>query len=263
MKNLSAELILASDIHLGRVDDVRGRLLLDVIARIDPTSTEAFVLNGDVFDFCFGESAFYREKFRALGDALSGLAAKGVRVIFVEGNHEFHMTRVGWQGVEIIAVRDFILTLKSGARIVIMHGDLLADDPWYRRFRALVKSRFAATLAKLIPGALFDALTMKYARHSRSQDEYRTLDHGRILAAFERWLTAGGFRDGIIGHFHVPYAERRSGGGQMMSVDCWDKPNLLLYRDGKFERVLLEREGAPFLAAPAASVLKQGNLSAP
>ncbi len=247
---LDAALVLASDLHILRPDDERGVRLLDVLGRIEPGKTEALVLNGDVFDFCFGESRFYQEKFRVLGAALSKLAAAGVRVVFIEGNHEFHMRGIGWAGVEFVTVKDFSITLKSGVTVKITHGDLIKDDPWYRRFRAIVKSRFFAFFASLVPGRWLDAWTMRFAKTSRAKDQYRQLDHGTILAAFDRWLAGGARADhGVIGHFHVPYAEKRpqGDGGLMLSVESWDRPNLLVYDEGAFRRIYLEKVGAPFV----------------
>ena len=252
---LYGQLVLASDVHMQRVDDRRGQLLLDAISRIDPARTGVFVLNGDIFDFCFGRSPYYRAKFKPLGDALERLAEAGTRVVFVEGNHEFWMDAIGWRGVEIVKAKDLLLTLKDGARVRVTHGDLIIHDQLYRVFRAFVKSRFLATLARLLPGRLLDAYTLRYAKVSRGQDQYRTLNHERILGAFDRWLAEGAFDHGIIGHFHVPYAEPRTGkDGLMVSVDSWDVPNVLVFDEGNFSRVFLQEVGAPFFAVPVRAI---------
>ncbi len=251
---LYGQLLVASDVHMQDVGDPRGELLLDLIARIDPARTEVFLLNGDIFDFCFGKSPYYRAKFRPLGAALETLAAAGTRVVFVEGNHEFAMGAIDWRGVEVRKEKNFLLELGDGARIRITHGDLLIDDRLYRIFRWFVKSGFLAACALLVPGRWLDALTLRYAKSSRAQDQYRTLDHQKILGAFNVWLDEGAFDHGIIGHFHVPYGERRTGAaGLMVSVDSWDKPNALVFDGGVFSRVFLEKTGAPFRARPVRS----------
>jgi hypothetical protein len=122
-------------------------------------------------------------------------------------------------------------------------------------FRAFVKSAFLAGFARLVPGRWLDRLTLRYARASRAQDRYRTLNHARILGAFNGWLDQGEFDHGVIGHFHVPYAERREvRAGRMMSVDSWDRPNALVFADGVFTRAFLEAPGAAFVRRPAESV---------
>jgi len=254
--SLRAELVVVSDVHLRTIDDARSLLLRDALRRLDP-AVEHLVLNGDIFDFCSGDAPYYRAKFAPLGEELATIAARGTRVTFVEGNHEIGMRQVGWPGVEVVDERDLVVALKSGTRIKVCHGDLIIDDPWYRAFRGLIKSRVGTAIARTVPGSWIDAYAMKHASISRSQDKYRTLDHGRILAAFDRWLAEGACEHGIIGHFHVPYAEPRPGGGGcMMSVESWDRPNFLLFGDGVFARTYPKEKGAPFVVSPAESVFK-------
>lgn len=253
---LDSPLVVASDVHLRLPDDDRSRLLLDVFQRLGP-SVEYLVLNGDIFDFCLGDSEYFRKKFRVIGEALGRVAQRGVKVLFVEGNHEFHLDRIGWEGVEVIQTYDLTLTLKSGERIKVTHGDLLTNEPLYRVFRALVKSSFARVAAQFVPGSWLDAYAMKHATMSRSQDKYRRLDHERILGAFNRWLAASDCDHGIIGHFHVPYAERHeTRAGLMLSVESWDRPNLLVYERGEFQRIFLAPPGSPFVFEPAESLFR-------
>lgn len=245
-QTLQGELVLASDLHVREPEEHRARLLVDLIDRIDG-ATAYFVLNGDVFDFYFGAGAYFRRKYAAIGAALERLSARGTRVLFIEGNHEFHMHEAGWQQVEIVTTRDLVLPLPSGTRVKITHGDLLSDDPLYRMFRALIKSQAVRAGAKLLPGAWLDAYAMRHASISRSRDKYRTLDHQKILANFSQWLVTAPTADhGIIGHFHVPYAEPHPHGGLMVSVASWDQPSVLVFRDRRFWRAHLNEVGAAF-----------------
>lgn len=254
MANLAGELVLASDLHVREPDDHRAQLLIDLVDRIDG-STAYFVLNGDVFDFYFGAGAYFRKKYAAIGTALERLAARGTKVILVEGNHEFHMAEAGWHNVEIIRDHDLVLSLPSGTRVKITHGDLLSQDPLYGAFRALIKSRVVRAGAKLLPGSWLDAYAMRHAAVSRSRDKYRTLDHRQILAQFSRWLIREPTADhGIIGHFHVPYAEPHASGGFMVSVASWDTPSVLVYHDQSFWRAQLAEVGASFELTQAESL---------
>lgn len=248
---LKAQLVIVSDVHLQSMADTRGALLLSLIERLG-RPIEYFVLNGDVFDFCFGGSAYFRRKFKDLGQALTALARTGTRVVFIEGNHEFHLQGMQWPEVEIVAQRDYAITLSSGERVKISHGDLLKNDPLYAAFRNVIKSPLATLLARSVPGSWLDAYAIRHARFSRAQDKYRRLDHNLILACFERWLddellnsdattASGRFDHGVIGHFHVPYAEKRQrDAGSMLCVESWEqRPNLLAYGRGAWIRAYL------------------------
>ena len=55
---IDAALVVASDIHLQSMEDPRARLLMDALSRLSQ-SVECLVLNGDIFDFCFGPSRYF------------------------------------------------------------------------------------------------------------------------------------------------------------------------------------------------------------
>lgn len=227
---------------------------MDALERLT-NNVEYIVLNGDIFDFCFGDGEYFRRKFRALGDLLRRTQARGIQVVFIEGNHEFHLDRIGWQGATIVQTDHHVICLKSGERIKIGHGDLMLREPAYEIFRATLKSSFVRQASSLVPGPWLDGYALRHASFSRSRDAYRKIDHTKILGAAEKWLGNGHFEHGIFGHFHVPYCEKRANGkGMLVSVESWDRPNLLTYSDGSFSRIYLNHPGEPFVAAPAESL---------
>jgi len=237
--------VMVSDVHLRQPDDARARLLELVIARCRAGDVECLLLGGDIFDFCFGGSAWFRNKFAGIGNALETLAASGTRVIFVEGNHEFDLRSMGWSGVEIRTERDFAIELRNGLKIQVCHGDLLLSHWTYRVFRFVIKARITHLAARLIPGKWFDLWALNHAKNSRARDEYRTLDHQALMASANRWLDQTSAQHGFFGHFHVPYAEPRAGrnDGRILSVESWDRPNLLVYGPDGFSRVNLKHDG--------------------
>jgi UDP-2,3-diacylglucosamine hydrolase len=246
-QRLRSPLVVASDIHLRSLGDSRGQLLLEVLSRVEAGTVEYLVLNGDIFDFCFGESRYFQDKYRLLGEALAALVRGGTRVLFVEGNHDFHMRALtekgGWDGVEIVSEPSRDVVLRDGTTIKFGHGDLIQGDWAYRLFRGLVKSDFVRWLARLVPGRWLDAYALRHAQVSRAAGEYRKLDHHKLLAAANKWVAADGeSQHGIFGHFHVPYAEpRETGEGLLLSVESWEKPNLLVYEDGEFFRIFFDK----------------------
>lgn len=251
---LSAQLVVASDVHLRAIDDPRGTLLMDVLERLSD-DVEYVVLNGDIFDFCFGDSAYFREKFHEFGELLRRTAQRGIQVVFIEGNHEFHLDRIGWTQITLVQGDHYEVRLKTGELIKIGHGDLISEEHLYRAFRGTLKSHFTRFLAAQLPGKWLDAYALRHASFSRSQDVYRTIHHKKILDAAERWLGEGPYSHGIIGHFHVPYAEKRQGhSGYILSVESWDRPNLLTFNKGVFERIYLETPGESFIPTPVTSV---------
>lgn len=246
MSQLKASLVVVSDIHLGSHDDARGRALLSLLADIERGEVEHLVLLGDIFDFCLGSHRFFQKKFAPIGAALEKVVQHGTNVIFIEGNHEFRLMDLPWKGVKVIPHGTYHLKLNNGMSVQAAHGDMIFSHRRYKAFRWLVKSRLVTGIANFLPGLWMDGLARKGSEVSRSADQYRTIQHDRILGAVDQWLEAGGAHYGIFGHFHVPYAEPRrdQAPGGVMSVDCWDKPNALIFKDDGIYRLWLDSEGA-------------------
>jgi UDP-2,3-diacylglucosamine hydrolase len=242
LEQLDAEVVVASDIHLLNLESSRGQMILTLLENLS-NQVEYLVLNGDIFDFCFGKSKFFRRKFAKLGAALTCLAAKGVQIVFVEGNHEFSMTQISWGGVQFVGERTKIIQTKSGLKIALTHGDLLLNDPKYQLFRNFLKSETTINLAGKIPGQWLDSYALKHAKVSRSRDVYRRVDHKKVVDAAFKWLGSTEAQLGIFGHFHIPYAEATAMNGtdyRIFCVESWDRPNLLVIKQGRPLRAYLE-----------------------
>ena len=242
MTQLKAFAVVVSDIHLGHSDDSRALKLLELIKSAELGEVEYFILLGDIFDFCLGSHPYFRKKFAPIGAALSRLAASRTRVIYIEGNHEFRLKDFAWAGVEVVPSGTFNLTLGNGRSIQAAHGDMIFSHRRYKTFRWVVKSWFVTTVASFFPGRWLDSLTSKTSEVSRSADQYRVIRHDKILGAVDAWIAAGDAEYGIFGHFHIPYAEPRLDGkrGAVLSVDCWDKPNALVFDEQGIQRWWLE-----------------------
>ncbi len=242
MAPLVASLIVVSDIHLSRSDDDRAQKLLGLLQRIRKGQVDNLVLLGDIFDFCLGSHPYFQKKYASIGAALEEVAASGTKVTFLEGNHEFKLDAFPWKGIEFIMNGTHVLHLKNGQKVQFAHGDMIYSHRRYKAFRWLVKSAFITGVARLFPGSFIDHLTSKTSEVSRSADQYRTIHHDRILAAVDHWMEQGHSEYGVFGHFHVPYAEPRRDlkEGVVLSVDCWDKPNALVFRPDGIFRLWLE-----------------------
>ncbi len=243
LEQLDAEVIVASDIHLLNLESPRGQMFLTLLENLS-NPVEYLVLNGDIFDFCFGKSIFFQRKFAKLGTALSRLVANGVEVVFVEGNHEFSMAQVGWEGVQFVEGVTKIIQTKSGLKLALTHGDLLLNDPKYRLFRNFLKSKKTINLAAKIPGPWLDSYALKHAKVSRSRDVYRRVDHKKVVDAAFKWVESTGAQMGIFGHFHIPYAEAMVMNGadyRVFCVESWERPNLLVIKQGRPLRTYLDQ----------------------
>ena len=121
----------ASDIHLGAGDRTAAREVeRRFVAWLDRAGrdAESIFLVGDIFDFWFEYRRVVPKGFvRTLGK-LAELTDRGVRVVFLTGNHDMwvgdYLTREC--GVEVYTASQ-LLTL-GGRRIFVAHGDNMNID---------------------------------------------------------------------------------------------------------------------------------------
>ncbi len=245
--------VVISDLHIKNATDQRYRLLLRLIDDLcsPKNRPKTLILLGDVFDFCFGYSKSFRKEFSHLGEKLSALALSGVRVFFLEGNHEFALKNLGWPEIDFVTQDVFFIetSAKQVQKIGLCHGDLI-NAPWhYYIFRRFIKSTTVIWAARLLPDKIFNALCNRLADSSRAMEKYRSINHQKLLSEAAKWLEREEVLLGIMGHFHVPYAETvtlgRSGkDGQIFCLPSWTLPNALVFDDEhNFYRVYITEEG--------------------
>ena len=247
MEIIQDSVVVVSDIHLAEEGDSRGKMLLDFISRLDTEKVQYFILLGDIFDFCFGASRYFKRKFRRIGNELIRLSHSGVRVIFLQGNHEFSLNELAWDGVEFVLSRDFHVELDSGVRLSFSHGDRLGA-PWhYKIYLAITRSFWFRCAGLLVPPSFLDKLCLEISRRSRAKSSGRKIPHKKIIHNMERWLSQLNSDHGVVGHFHIPYQANYSVKGKLLGLCSWDQPNALGFDGRCFSRYYLKGPGQDFI----------------
>lgn len=231
-------IIVVSDIHIKSADDHRAKKLSRFLLDLDLSKLEYLVLLGDIFDFCFGASRYFKEKYMNIGKILEQIAESGVKVIYVQGNHEFSLDKLNWKQVKFVLDKDELITSSCGTKIAISHGDQIYA-PWhYKWYLAITRSRLFEMTALLVPAKFLDYLCLRVSDSSRSRN--KRPNHKSIINSINHWLDSTQASHGVVGHFHVPYeVARNRKNGTIYCLDSWDKPNVLGFRNQKFERMYI------------------------
>lgn len=117
----------ASDIHLGagspqeqqRVEGLFAAWLDQVAAR-----AEAVYLLGDVFDFWFEYPGIEPQQHRAILEKLAALVRRGVKVVFLTGNHDMWVEGYLTERCGIEVHTEPVEALEvCGRRLFLAHGD--------------------------------------------------------------------------------------------------------------------------------------------
>jgi UDP-2,3-diacylglucosamine pyrophosphatase LpxH len=210
----SENLIVVSDVHMRTPDDERSRLFCKFLDRVgSDVACDTLVLLGDIFDFFNARQVFYYRLWKDVLTRIRVLNERGVRVVFVEGNHDYGFEHSPCKDVKdcFFDCGDVILRTKHPAlgEIVLLHSDDVVCPPSYRAFRSLVKSRTFQSVLSPVPGAVTSALFSRYAKISRAKDDYRPLDSTFLTVCAEQFITVlqavHSLRPDVcvFGHIHV------------------------------------------------------------
>ncbi|MCX8118353.1 MAG: UDP-2,3-diacylglucosamine diphosphatase [Desulfobacterota bacterium] len=173
------------------------------------------VLLGDLFEFLFGfrgggeeGKAFPYPAYLSLLDRLQRLGQEGVRITYVEGNHDFFLQPLfrGWLKLEAEIVPLGKEERIGDRRAYVAHGDLANPHLWgYRIYRRMIKNRLTYGLIEAVGPAFSKRVARWLSERSFNKNhaapasapppEFRRFAHRKFSEGFDLV---------ILGHSHVP-----------------------------------------------------------
>jgi UDP-2,3-diacylglucosamine hydrolase len=200
----------------------------------NPADTHLFLL-GDIFDLWVGGSSVFVKKFQPLVDAIRDLISAGVRITYIEGNHDVHIESF-WQkklGVEVFVEAQFYKI--NGLEIRVEHGDLInLNDETYLKYRSFIRNPWVKPLSWIVPGKFWDEVGNYAARKSRKRSGvYRTRNEDKLIHMIRQHATRvyGEHPYDVIisGHMHVYDDHQFQVGGKMarsINLGSWYGPEV-------------------------------------
>ena len=198
--------VFIADAHLRSPDDANYRRLLDFLAA-QQGRIRTLVLLGDIFEFWVGFRHVVYTPYVPILDALRRLREAGTEIVYVEGNHDFHL---GPYFRDTLGCRIFPdgggIDL-DGRHIHIAHGDLIdGNDRGYRLLRRVFRSRALHLLMNIVPPDLTWAVAAWAGRRSqqrRAGRPARRVPRDMLLNYAQRHFAEGATAV-VSGHFHEP-----------------------------------------------------------
>jgi UDP-2,3-diacylglucosamine hydrolase len=202
-----------SDLHLKSDKDPQSQALVSFLEEIFLTASpeDTLVLLGDIFDLWVGGHQVFYENYKKAVDAIAKLKTKGVRIIFIEGNHDLHIEPF-WEkkiGAEVY-VQAYYLNL-PGLVVRLEHGDEInQEDKAYLRLRAFLRHPILKFLAQNLPGVFWKFIGTKASQTSRSVSQKSRSKEGQdqrmigqIRAHVQRAYNEKPFDLIVSGHMHI------------------------------------------------------------
>ena len=184
-----------------------------------------------------------------VGQRLEELAAAGVKVIYIQGNHELHLPKLGWRGVLFERKVWSKVTISEKVSVAITHGDVIRA-PWhYHLYKWCINTFLMKLVLHLLPQSRLDRWALALARASRGQDHRRVFRPDLMLQKAYQWLQLKGCQHAVVGHFHSACGQK-FGNHWVLCVDSWRKPNALTFDGEKFFRIHFSGEGEPLSTQP-------------
>lgn len=204
--------IFIADAHLNHPADANYRLLLDFVKQ-QQGRTDLLCILGDLFDFRVGLPALPFAEHDEVLTALSNLSHSGTRIIYLEGNHDFHLGKgfATLTGCELY--RRPLELFYAGKRIYLCHGDLINRSDWrYLFLYHMLRNQLVLLLAHLFPAKLLFRLRDYLQNKSKKQYDQTQVrwNYEEIIRSFASQKQADGYDAVVTGHFHLPFLEHKN-----------------------------------------------------
>ncbi len=198
-----------SDLHLLRGSDSRTELFVQFLNEV-PKPGDSLVLGGDIFDMFIGNKRPFVEDFKVVLTALSELSSRGVKVYYLEGNHDFHLEKALPLNENFIVDDKRFFIEYQDHKILIEHGDLLnPNDYGYRLLRFVTRTKLFKCLLYLVPGFAVRMIgdwssrkSRKYTTNAFGGDE-RSSQTRTMFKNFAEEKINEGMHLVLLGHSHL------------------------------------------------------------
>jgi len=237
--------LFLADAHLVDPSDENYLKLLEFLERQIGRIRTLYLL-GDIFEFWIGYRHTVFAPYVPLLDTLRRLRGGGAEIVFVEGNHDFHLGPYFEEFLGCRILPDGGSVDIEGKKVFISHGDMInPEDRGYRLLRRILRSR----LFRLVKGILPPDLAWRTARWASRQSKK---GHGRkrsrwspedMILAHARHRFAEGFDAVVTGHFHAPFFKSSNEGIVIALGDWMTDYSYAVFENGMFSLKNLSEEG--------------------
>ncbi len=227
--------LFLADAHLRKPSDLN---YLALLAFLDEQcgKTDLLVLLGDIFEFWIGKETV-TDNYAPLVDAFERMHQQGTKLVYVEGNHDFHLGPVFTQRLNCQVLPDGGSIDLDGKKVFLAHGDLAnPDDTGYRYLRKFLRSNMVRFLIRTLPNKLLMAIGDQAGNESRksSVEQRRNSPAIEILQPYAETILAQGHQAIVTGHYHQPFY-KKLGDGELIALGDWiTQYSYAVYKDHTF-----------------------------
>ena len=216
--------IFLADAHLTAPTEHNYRLLLRFFRELEG-NTETLFIMGDLFDFWLGFPSNPLRQYDEILVALQSLVNSGCRLVYFEGNHDFHLGPVFRQRLGADIHSEPAIMTVQGQKLFLCHGDQIhCADYGYRLLRLFLHNRVTAAALAYVPPSL--ALRIRTCLQHNSRAGYpvnnQRWNYREIIRTFACSVREQGCDGLVTGHFHLAFCEELDGSPfTVLSLGDW------------------------------------------
>lgn len=182
-----------SDLHIRHQGDNPSLLLESFVSTKEVKDSDTIFFLGDIFDFMVGNRTQYLEKYNYFFNIILKLINSGKQVIYIEGNHDFHLERIMNKFVEVNNLnsnqfqhfKESITKEIENKKFFFSHGHEVDENQSYQKWKNIYSSKpFKIFVDHFLPYSLVEKLGNKASKDSKkrgvktfiyekSQEKYR------------------------------------------------------------------------------------------
>jgi UDP-2,3-diacylglucosamine hydrolase len=202
--------VFFSDVHLLDSNSEREKKILAFLDLVKD-DLEGLGIIGDLFDFWFGYKTVIFNQFVPVIAKLKEISDKGVKILYIAGNHDFHFGPLFDTIVPIEThSQPYILEL-GNKKIFLHHGDGIdKKDIRYNIFKRIVRNPITLALSQWVHPNLGWNIAKALSKTSHNYF-HKTEKRKRYLNAC-RDFAMKKFNEGndimVFGHLHYPFIKK-------------------------------------------------------
>lgn len=224
--------IFFGDAHV-RARTVEVERLSDFLWGVCRQYNMAFLM-GDIFEFFYGGVTDRHPLLMPLMERMKALVSEGIKIFFLEGNHEF---RLSGEKDGVVFARQLEVEL-DGMKVFLSHGDGVDNSPLKRILSSYPFARLAYLLGPTLSFRIAMAARLFLSRRRRISDE-------RISSRLREYAIglSSGYDVVILAHSHKKErCELKDGRLYLNTGDFTREFDYLIYESGSGFRFMQFRD---------------------
>lgn len=245
-------IVTISDLHLKNNDQEAINLWKKFVFSKETAASQTIILLGDIFDLMIGGKSQYLDYYAFFFDSLKNLINSGKRIIYLEGNHDFHLERVFEEFIEknnldrkkFIYRKDEFEMKVFEKNYLFCHGDIIDHkNESFKKWKKIYRSKILEFIVnRVLPFHVIKRVGARASKNSKrrnrvkfnyeeSKEKYR---EGANFVLSDRYIDIV-----ISGHTHIK--------------DYYETKNQKIYVNNGFPKrnkcfISIEKDGPRFVS---------------